>query len=129
MGKTITITVGRLTAQAELNDSLCAAAVCDALPIESTVNTWGDEVYFDTPVTCPLAADARADMEVGELGYWPPGEAVCIFFGPTPASGKDGKPRAASKVNPIGRVTGDATVFKTARDGDTITLSTKSAKA
>ncbi len=95
------------------------------MPIESTVNTWGDEVYFDTPVTCPLAKDARSDMEVGELAYWPPGKAVCIFFGPTPVSGKKGKPRAASKVNPIGRVTGDATVFKAARDGERIVLSGK----
>jgi hypothetical protein len=125
MGKTITISVGRIAAQAELNDSPCASAVAQALPIESTVNTWGDEVYFDTSVTCPLAKDARSDMEVGELAYWPPGEAVCIFFGPTPASGKDGKPRAASKVNPIGRVAGDATVFREARDGERIVLSAK----
>jgi hypothetical protein len=123
MARTITISVGRISAQGELNDSPCAQALYQALPITGSVNTWGQEVYFDTPVSLPLAEDARTDMEVGELGYWPPGQAVCIFFGPTPASAKDGRPRAASKVNPIGRVIGDATVFRGARDGEPIVLS------
>ena len=123
MPSTIIISVGRISARAELNDSPCAEALRAALPITGSVNTWGEEVYFETPVATPLAKDARSDMEVGELGYWPPGQAVCIFFGRTPASGKDGRPRAASNVNPIGRVTGDATVFRAVRDEETIVLS------
>jgi hypothetical protein len=123
MASTIIISVGQVSARAELNDSPCAQAVQAALPLTAAVNTWGEEVYFETPVECPLAKDARVDMEVGELGYWPPGRAVCIFFGRTPASGKDGRPRAASKVNPMGRVIGDATVFRAARDGERIVLS------
>lgn len=123
MPRKITISVGQISAQAELNDSPCADAVYQALPITASVNTWGQEVYFETPVDCPLAKDGRTDMDVGELGYWPTGKAVCIFFGPTPASTKDGRPRAASKVNPIGCVVGDATVFRGAREGESIVLS------
>lgn len=123
MARTIVISIGKVSARAELNDSACADAVAAALPITSRVKTWGQEVYFATPVDCPLAKDGRSDMEVGEVGYWPAGRAVCIFFGPTPASGKDGRPRAASEVNPIGRIVGDATVFRTARDGESIVLS------
>ena len=123
MPRTITISVGQISAQAELNDSFCADAVYQALPITGRVNTWGQEIYFDTPVDCPLAKDGRTDMDVGELGYWPAGNAVCIFFGPTPASTEDGRPRAASRVNPIGRVIDDVTVFRGARDGESIVLS------
>jgi hypothetical protein len=123
MASTITISVGAVSARAELNNSPCAEAVRAALPITGSVHTWGEEVYFETPVDCPPAKDGRTDMAVGELGYWPPGRAVCIFFGRTPASGKDGRPRAASKVNPIGRIVGDATTLRAARDGQTIDLS------
>jgi hypothetical protein len=65
--------------------------------------TWGDEVYFDIPVEMGLEPDARAEVEVGELGYWPTGNAFCIFFGSTPASSGD-TPVAASRVNILGRV-------------------------
>jgi len=125
MARTITISLGAIAAEAELNDSPSARAVWQALPIEGSVNTWGQEIYFETPVDCPLEKGARADMDVGEIAYWPPGKAVCIFFGATPASGKDGRPKAASKVNPIGRVTGDAGQFGSARDGQRVVLAAK----
>jgi len=124
--KRINITAGDLMAQAELSESACASAVFDSLPIEGEVNTWGQEVYFSTPVDADLSRDARVDMEMGEVAYWPPGKAICIFFGATPASGSDGKPRAASSVNPIGRIVGDATAFRTLRDGQKIVLTVKS---
>ena len=101
----------------------CAAAIYDSLPIRSTANTWGDEVYFDIPVECGLQSDAREDVSVGELGYWPTGQAFCIFFGPTPASGGDSAPRAASKVNPIGQIIGDPALFQAVRDGDEVNIS------
>jgi uncharacterized protein len=123
MGRRITITCGQVRAQAELNDSATAGEIIAALPIEAVACTWGDEVYFDIGVRCPLDRDAREQVAVGECGYWPDGRAFCIFFGPTPASGPDGKPLAADKVNPLGSVIGDAGVFKTVRDGQKITLS------
>ena len=123
----IRISAGDVSVEAELNDSPTAAAVLDALPIEESGNRWGDEIYFSIPVTQPLASDARADMQVGELAYWPPGQAFCIFFGPTPASDSDA-PRAASPVNPIGRVVGDAKSLKTVPDGCTVRIERQQAE-
>jgi hypothetical protein len=95
--------------------------VWHALPIEARASTWGDEIYFEIPVVARQAPDARADVAVGELGYWPVGHAFCIFFGPTPAS--DGPtPRAYSPVNVLGRVIGDATAFRRVRDGAAVRI-------
>ena len=121
MSSRITITAGPVTMEAELNDGPTAEAILSALPITGRANTWGDEIYFSIPVQAEQEADARADMAVGELGYWPPGSAFCIFFGPTPAS--DGpEPRAASAVNILGRVLGDATEFRQVSGGTEVTL-------
>ena len=121
MARRIRITVGKVVLSAELNDSPTAAAILAALPIEASGNRWGEEIYFAIPVHEKSAPDARADMEVGELAYWPPGHAFCIFFGPTPASDGD-VPRAASPVNPIGRITDDVEPLKTAPDGATVRI-------
>jgi hypothetical protein len=121
MPRTLVITAGKVTARAELNDSPTADALWAALPITGRANTWGDEIYFRIPVAAESADDARAEMTVGELAYWPPGSAFCIFFGRTPASSSDA-PAAASPVNPLGRIVGQATVFKAVRDGETVRL-------
>jgi hypothetical protein len=118
MPKKIRIISGSVKVEAELVDNPTARAVWEALPIEARAMTWGDEVYFDIPVEMGLEPDARAEMVVGELGYWPTGNAFCIFFGPTPASSGN-TPVAASPVNILGRVAGDATVFRGVRFGDT----------
>ena len=73
----ITITAGNVSLTAELNDNSTARQIWDALPLEGRANTWGDEIYFDIPVAAPQEPDARADVEVGELGYWPVGHAFC----------------------------------------------------
>jgi hypothetical protein len=119
--KRITITAGQLSLPAELNDSPTAQKIWDALPIEGRANTWGDEIYFEIPVVTGQEAGARAEVEVGELGYWPVGHAFCIFFGPTPAS-RDHQPRAASPVNILGRVEGDATRFRAVANGARVRL-------
>lgn len=121
MSYRITIGAGPVTMEAELNDTATAQRVWEELPIVGRANTWGDEVYFKIPVQMDEAPDARADVEVGELGYWPAGEAFCIFFGPTPASTGD-EPRAASPVNVLGRVLGDSTAFRRVPPGATVTL-------
>ena len=90
---------------AVLDDSPTAKAVRAALPLEGTVSRWGEEIYFTIPVTVDEAPDARQDMAVGELGYWPMGAAFCIFWGPTPASAGP-LPRAYSNVNPFGKIDG-----------------------
>lgn len=119
--KTILITAGNVSLKAELNDSPTAERIWQELPIQAKVNTWGDEIYFGIPVQAEQEPSAQADVEVGELGYWPPGSAFCIFFGPTPAS-SGSRPRAASPVNRLGRVLGDATEFRKATDGEKVRI-------
>jgi hypothetical protein len=114
----IRITAGRVTAEALLNGSRTAEAVWDALPLSVPGETWGDEIYFGIPVKAK-AEDARAVVELGDLAYWPPGSAFCIFFGQTPASRGD-EIRPASPVNVFGRLLGDPTVFKSVRSGTTV---------
>jgi hypothetical protein len=121
MTRRIRISSGNTSIEAELNDRPTARAVWEALPIEARALTWGDEVYFDIPVEMELEPDARAEMEVGELGYWPTGNAFCIFFGPTPVS-TGNAPVAASPVNILGRVFGDAAVFRAVHYGDTVRI-------
>jgi hypothetical protein len=118
----VEIKSGSVTVQAELNDSACAAKILDALPLTATASTWGDEIYFDIGVPFKLAQSARDRMEVGEIAYWPPGKALCLFFGPTPVSDADGKPRAASPVIPVGRILGSPQLLKSVQDGDQITV-------
>jgi len=106
--------------QAALDGSRTARAIWDALPIEAAASTWGDEIYFKIPVTLP-EDDAREVVERGDLGYWPPGQAFCIFFGRTPASRGD-EIRPATAVNVFGRIDGDATAFKAVRSGTRVRL-------
>ncbi len=115
----ITISAGDISISAELNNSPTADEIWRALPIEGRANTWGDEIYFEIPVIINEEPDARADVEVGDLGYWPSGHAFCIFFGPTPVS-SDEKPCAASPVNVFGRVVGDVTKLKNVRSGEMV---------
>jgi hypothetical protein len=107
----IRIRVGQLTMEAQLHDTPTAQKIARALPIHASFNTWGDEIYFAIPVTSELDENASEVVELGDLGYWPPGKAFCIFFGQTPMS-RPGEIRPASAVNIVGRVIGDATQFK-----------------
>jgi uncharacterized protein len=121
MGKRIRINAGSVTLLAELNDSATARAVESALPLKASAQIWGDEIYFPIPVKQELEESAVELVEVGDLGYWPPGNAFCIFFGPTPLS-RGGEIRPASAVNPIGKVLGDAKGFKSVQNRDPILL-------
>ncbi len=116
----IRIAAGNVSAFADLSDTKTADAVWNALPIEAHGSTWGDEIYFGIPVA--LGEDnAQAVVQMGDLGYWPPGKAFCIFFGPTPASiGSEIRP--ASPVNVFGKLEGDARSFKTVHSGETVRI-------
>ncbi len=120
MGKALRIVAGSLAVRATLDDSRTAGAIWNALPIEAAAQTWGDEVYFPVPVTLP-EDEAQPVVGMGDLGYWPPGKAFCIFFGPTPAS-RGTECRPASPVNVFGRVEGDPKVFKAVRAGERVRL-------
>ncbi|MCD6308966.1 MAG: hypothetical protein J7M24_08240 [Candidatus Latescibacteria bacterium] len=106
----IAIVIDNETVAAELNDSDTALAIVDALPIETGFSTWGDEIYFSIPVKVGIE-DGKSVVDMGELGYWPPGNAFCIFYGATPGSTAD-EIRPASPVNPIGRVKDDPSIFR-----------------
>ncbi len=108
----IRITVGEISLTATLYDSDLAKTIYEALPFDSAYNTWGDEFYFGIPVHTDIE-EGQEIVEVGDLAYWSPGHAMCIFFGPTPAS-SDERPRAASEVSVWGRIDGDATFFRKA---------------
>jgi len=120
-GKKIRILVTDLKVEAELNDSKTAQLIWEALPIEAKGNLWGDEIYFSIPVKAKQEEGARDVVSAGELGYWPPGHAFCIFFGPTPASRGD-EIRAASAVNVIGKVLSDPKLFRKVKDQAKVTL-------
>ena len=110
MPREISITAGSVQVSGELNDSETAQAIWDALPISASGNTWGDEIYFRIPVSAD-PQDLNEVVEFGDLAFWPPGNAFCIFFGPTPASRGD-EIRAASGVSVVGRITGDAALLR-----------------
>jgi len=120
MGKKILIRAGAIEAEAELNDTGTAQAIWETLPIKGRINLWGDEIYFSIPLSLELEAGQEL-VNMGELGYWPEGNAFCIFFGPTPVSRGD-EIRPASPVTVFGKVIGDATVFKKATAGTEVTI-------
>lgn len=110
----IKISLGSIILEAELTDTPCAQAIAEALPLEGQPNAWGDEFYFTIPVSMPLDETATRKVAVGDIGFWPPGEALAIFFGPTPLStGQD--PVPASEVNVVGKVSGDAKILRKAK--------------
>ena len=116
----IRITAGSVKADAVLDDSNTAQAVWDALPLSVPGDTWGDEIYFGIPVKAKPERP-QDTVELGDLAYWPPGSAFCIFFGRTPAS-RGQEIRPASPVNVFGRVLGDPTVFKKVSAGTPIRI-------
>jgi len=117
----IMIEVENISMEAELLNTPTALKINDALPLEGSVNVWGDEIYFDIPLSIDQEPGASQDVEVGDLGYWPAGPAFCIFFGPTPVSSGD-QPRAYSPVNVFGRVLGNPQLFKGVANGAIIKI-------
>lgn len=107
----------------ESKNPITMKSIVSALPIESKVNRWGDEIYFSTNVNVG-EENAQVEVQIGDIAYWPPGKALCIFFGPTPAS-KGNEPRAASPVNVIGRVKGDLTLLKRVKRGSKVIVRIK----
>lgn len=120
MSRNIRITAGSVQLDAALNDTQTAQSVWAALPLAASANTWGDEIYFGIPVNADLE-QGREVVGLGDLGYWPPGRAFCIFFGPTPAS-RGAEIRPASAVTVIGRISGDAALFRQVLAGTAVTI-------
>ena len=107
----IRITVGSVQVEAELKGTKTAQEVYAALPIEAPVNTWGEEFYFKLDGVKDYRETATNQVKVGDVAFWGAGQVLAIFFGRTPMSmGPD--PVPADRVNVIGRITGDPTVFR-----------------
>jgi hypothetical protein len=117
----IRLTVGDILLEGELFDTPCGRGIADLLPLEAFHNTWGDEFYFEISLEHDLDPTATSDLEVGDIGYWPPGRALAIFFGPTPMS-TGPKPMPASAVNLVGHIPRDARLLKTAKGATRIRI-------
>ena len=117
----ISISAGDVSAMAALNDGHTAGLLWAALPLEAAANTWGDEIYFRIDVQAEEEDGASDVVGMGAVAYWPPGQALCLFFGRTPASRGD-EIRAASAVNVIGALDDDATVLKQVRSGTRVVV-------
>ena len=116
----IIIIAGELRIEGYLNDTPTGLALAEALPIEGEAQRWGDEIYFPVPkVVQDLDDNAAVSVQVGDIGYWPPGRALCLFFGLTPSS-VPGEIRPASAVNLVGRIAGDPCCLAIVPAGDTV---------
>ena len=122
--RSITITVGNLTIDAILNDTEMANSIWDSLPISGSANVWGDEIYFSISVDATEDSNASDLVSSGDIAFWPPGNAFCIFFGRTPAS-TDDQPRAASPVSVFGHIDGDEKLFRGVAGGSDIKIVAK----
>ncbi len=120
--RTILIQVEAISIKAELNESETSNLIWNELPLNANVNLWGDEIYFDTGVNAALELHSSDIVTSGDIAYWPPGAAFCIFYGPTPGSLGD-EIRAASAVNIIGTVKGDESIFRKVKNGSMISVS------
>tara|TARA_Y100000817_G_C16682226_1_gene466452 strand:+ start:334 stop:702 length:369 start_codon:yes stop_codon:yes gene_type:complete len=116
----IKIEFKNISIYAVLNDSETANKIKKILPISNSVNTWGDEIYFSIDVI-DGEIDSKEVVEPGDLGYWPPGNAFCLFFGLTPASEGD-KIMPASPVNVIGKILGDLEILKSIKSGEKVSV-------
>lgn len=116
----IQIQAGEVTIKALLKKTSLGEAIYEALPLKGEVNCWGDEIYFSVPVKRSiLKGEGQVLMKIGDLAYWPTGQAFCIFFGPTPIS-REGEIQAASDVEVFGHLLEDSPCLKKVRDGETI---------
>ena len=121
MVRKILVRAGEARVEAELADTSCARSIADALPITGRANTWGEEIYFDIGIDAALDETAKEVVELGDIGFWPTGNAICFFFGRTPMSQGD-EIRPASAVNIVGKMIGELEALKSVKDGAEVVI-------
>ena len=109
----------KLSIEGELNDSPTSKALINSLPIEGISQIWGDEIYFSTSISKENDEWAKETVDLGDIAFWPPGNAICLFFGPTPVSSGN-EIRPASATNVMGKIIGDLEELKTINSGDNV---------
>ncbi|HEY3074933.1 MAG TPA: cyclophilin-like fold protein [Burkholderiales bacterium] len=110
------ISAGKVSIEAELRETPTTRALAAALPFEAAAQTWGDEVYFSTPVSAKLEPDAKQIVEPGTVCFWTEGDALALPFGRTPIS-TDERPKLASRCNVLGSIIGDAKALAAIKAG------------
>ena len=118
MDRKINIRFDSIAVTAILNSSNTSNLIWKNLPISSSTNTWGDEIYFTIPVS-DEERDSYEIVDLGDVGFWPPGNAFCLFFGQTPLS-SEGNIKPASPVNVIGKLEGDINILKSIPSGEKV---------
>jgi hypothetical protein len=116
------IEAGKVDLTVNLLDTPTARAIADAAPFEARAQTWGEEVYFTTPVSAKLEADARQVVEPGTVCFWTEGNALALPYGRTPIS-TDERPKLASRCNVVGNLVGDPKMLSRIKAGEKITVS------
>lgn len=119
--KTLILKIGPISLVAELLDTPTAKEILKHVPFTSSVNTWGDEVYFDTPISVSKETNAKDIVEAGELAFWVEGSCIAIGFGPTPIS-QGNEIRLAAKTNIWGQSLTDVKLLSKAKDGDPVSV-------
>jgi hypothetical protein len=117
----LSLKFGSLRVEVELADTPTAKAIIAALPFESKAHTWGEEVYFATPVTVQLEPEARQVVDAGTVCFWTEGDALALPYGRTPIS-NDERPKLASRCNVLGRIVGDPRRLAGVKPGETVTV-------
>ena len=109
---------GGIRSEGVLDDSEASKRVANLGPFTSRVNLWGDEIYFELPADLGIKGERR-EVEVGTIAYWPDGNSLCIFFGPTPMS-RDDQPVAYTAVKPLGKITAGLELLKRVSEGEKV---------
>ncbi|TMH29611.1 MAG: hypothetical protein E6H63_06570 [Betaproteobacteria bacterium] len=123
----VRITAGKLTLEAELRDTPTMRALAEALPFEANAQTWGEEVYFTTPVSATLEPDAKQVVDPGTVCFWTEGDALALPYGRTPIS-TDERPKLAARCNVLGTLAGDPRALSGIKAGARIRVENADAK-
>ena len=119
--KKLILKIGPISLVAELANTPTAKEILNHVPFSSSVNTWGDEIYFDTPISVAKEANAKDIVEAGELAFWVEGSCIAIGFGPTPIS-QGNEIRLAAQTNIWGQSLTDVKLLSKAKDGDPVSV-------